>query len=203
MTASCASAKARRRRKEPYTSGIPTNIHYTRAGDLTTNPNGFLTTQSGEYVIGRNAVATEAETGDDLRSRQRRHLHRDPARLVERLDRSGRLGQLHRREPRIEKLSGNASPPDTSRSRRSPTNPDWNAWAARCGRQTANSGTPIVGTPDTPGFGATIGGELEMSNVDLATEMTNMITAERGYQANSRVISTADEMLETLVTMVQ
>ncbi len=42
-----------------------------------------------------------------------------------------------------------------------------------------------------------------MSNVDLATEMTNMITAERGYQANSRVISTADEMLGTLVTMVQ
>ena len=38
-----------------------------------------------------------------------------------------------------------------------------------------------------------------MSNVDLATEMTNMITAERGYQANSRVITTADEMLATLV----
>ena len=59
---------------------------------------------------------------------------------------------------------------------------------------TANSGAPIVGTPDTPGFGSTIGGELEMSNVDMATEMTNMITAERGYQANSRVITTADEM---------
>ena len=67
--------------------------------------------------------------------------------------------------------------------------------------QTANSGTPIVGTPGSPGFGATIGGELEMSNVDMATEMTNMITAERGYQANSRVISTADEMLSTLVSM--
>ena len=38
-----------------------------------------------------------------------------------------------------------------------------------------------------------------MSNVDMATEMTNMITAERGYQANSRVITTADEMLGTLV----
>ena len=67
--------------------------------------------------------------------------------------------------------------------------------------RTTNSGPPIVGTPDTPGFGSTIGGELEQSNVDMATEMTNMITAERGYQANSRVISTADEMLATLVTM--
>ena len=69
--------------------------------------------------------------------------------------------------------------------------------------QTANSGAPVVGTPDTGGFGSTVGGELEMSNVDLATEMTNMITAERGYQANSRVISTADEMLGTLVSMNQ
>ncbi len=40
-----------------------------------------------------------------------------------------------------------------------------------------------------------------MSNVDMATEFTNMITAERGYQANSRVITTADQMLQTLVQM--
>ena len=61
----------------------------------------------------------------------------------------------------------------------------------------------VESTPDTSGFGSTIGGELEMSNVDMATEMTNMITAERGYQANSRTITTADEMLGTLVSMVQ
>ena len=40
-----------------------------------------------------------------------------------------------------------------------------------------------------------------MSNVDLATEFTNMITAERGYQANSKVITTADEMLQSVVNM--
>ena len=48
-------------------------------------------------------------------------------------------------------------------------------------------GHPSWAPPDTAGFGSTIGGELEKSNVDLATEMTNMITAERGYQANSRI----------------
>jgi flagellar hook protein FlgE len=69
--------------------------------------------------------------------------------------------------------------------------------------QTTNSGAPIVGTPNTGGFGQTVAGELEMSNVDLATEMTSMITAERGYQANSKVITTANEMLQTVVTMVQ
>ena len=60
---------------------------------------------------------------------------------------------------------------------------------------------PVVGTPTTAGFGSTIGGELEMSNVDLAAQMTEMITAERGYQANSRTITTADEMLSSLIQM--
>jgi flagellar hook protein FlgE len=40
-----------------------------------------------------------------------------------------------------------------------------------------------------------------MSNVDLATEFTNMITAERGFQASSRVLTTADEMLQDLVNL--
>ena len=68
---------------------------------------------------------------------------------------------------------------------------------------TANSGAATVGTPGVNGMGATISGELEMSNVDLANEFTNMITAQRGFQANSRVISTADEMLQTLVNLKQ
>ena len=67
--------------------------------------------------------------------------------------------------------------------------------------KSANSGTPTVGTPNTSGFGQTIAGTLEMSNVDMATEFTNMIQAERGYQANSSVISTADQMLQTIVQM--
>ena len=50
-------------------------------------------------------------------------------------------------------------------------------------------------------FGLTVAGTVEMSNVDLATEFTNMISAQRGFQANSRVISTADEMLQDLVNL--
>ena len=50
--------------------------------------------------------------------------------------------------------------------------------------------------------GATVNsGYLEMSNVDLATEMANMITTQRGYQANSKIITVTDEMLEQLVNM--
>lgn len=65
----------------------------------------------------------------------------------------------------------------------------------------ANSGTAQVGIPGQDGRGQISAGYLEMSNVDLAQQFTNMIVAERGFQANSRVITTSDEMLEDLVNL--
>uniref|UniRef100_A0A831TBY7 Flagellar hook protein FlgE n=1 Tax=Thermorudis peleae TaxID=1382356 RepID=A0A831TBY7_9BACT len=66
---------------------------------------------------------------------------------------------------------------------------------------TVNSGEPIVGTPGTGGRGVVASGYLEMSNVDLAQEFTSMIMAQRGFQANSRVITTSDEILQELVNL--
>ncbi len=65
----------------------------------------------------------------------------------------------------------------------------------------ANSGTPSIGQPDTAGRGQIATGFLEGSNVDLAQQFTNMIMAERGFQANSRVITTSDEILQDLVNI--
>jgi flagellar hook protein FlgE len=64
-----------------------------------------------------------------------------------------------------------------------------------------NSGLPQIGAPNSGGRGSITAGYLEMSNVDLSTELTNLIIAERGFQANSRVITTSDEVLQTLVQM--
>jgi flagellar hook protein FlgE len=66
---------------------------------------------------------------------------------------------------------------------------------------TTNSGLPQVGTAGTGGRGQLLGSALEMSNVDLAQEFTNMIIAQRGFQANSRVITTSDQMLQDLVDL--
>ncbi|MDR3572531.1 MAG: flagellar hook protein FlgE [Anaerolineaceae bacterium] len=66
-----------------------------------------------------------------------------------------------------------------------------------------NSGNPQIGPSGTGGRGTISSGYLEASNVDLAQEMTNMILAERGFQANSKVISTSDEILQTLVNLKQ
>ena len=68
---------------------------------------------------------------------------------------------------------------------------------------TSASGNPNIGVAGTGGRGTVTTGALEMSNVDLATEFTGMITAERGFQANSRVITTSDQMLQELVNLKQ
>ena len=188
--------------KEPFTTGLPANFHYTRAGDLNSNTQGFLTTQAGEYVIGRNAVANETETGTTYTAgKEDSYIMIPPGSANVSIGQDGSVNYTDENpesktfqqrvtagylslatfanESGLERLGGSL-------------------WA-----ETTNSGAAIVGTPATIGFGQTIGGELEMSNVDLAREMTNMITAERGYQANSRVITTASEMLQAVVSMVQ
>jgi len=186
--------------KEPFTAKLPAQPMYTRAGDLTTNTRGFLTTQAGDYVVGRNAVAAEGEGGTTYTvGKEDTYIQIPPGSTNVAIGQDGSVSYTNNNpesktyqqrvvagyislatfanEGGLERLGGSL-------------------WA-----QTANSGNAIVGTPATPGFGLTIGGELEHSNVDTATEMTKMITAERGYQANSRVITTADTMLETLVSM--
>ncbi|RHA44587.1 flagellar hook protein FlgE [Cellulomonas rhizosphaerae] len=66
---------------------------------------------------------------------------------------------------------------------------------------TVNSGDPAIGTAGTGGRGSLQGGALEMSNVDLSSEFTSLIIAQRGFQANSRVITTSDEVLQELVNL--
>ncbi|ADL13142.1 flagellar hook protein FlgE [Acetohalobium arabaticum] len=64
-----------------------------------------------------------------------------------------------------------------------------------------NSGDPQVGQAGIGGRGMIAPGSLEMSNVDLARQFTEMITAQRGFQSNSKAISTSDQMLQTLVNL--
>ncbi|MCC5909801.1 MAG: flagellar hook protein FlgE [Clostridiaceae bacterium] len=68
-------------------------------------------------------------------------------------------------------------------------------------RASNNSGRAVVGTPGKDGLGVIRAGSLEMSNVDLSREFSNMITTQRGFQANSRVITTSDEMIQEVVNM--
>lgn len=73
-----------------------------------------------------------------------------------------------------------------------------NLWAV-----SNNSGTLTIGAPNVGGRGAFKSGALELSNADLSLSLTNLIVIQRGYQANSKTITTSDTMLNTLLQLKQ
>ncbi|HEX5225009.1 MAG TPA: flagellar hook-basal body complex protein [Solirubrobacteraceae bacterium] len=186
--------------KGPFTSGLPKQVQFSRAGDLNTNTNGFLTTASGAYVIGRVAVATVSESGTSYApGKEDEFINIPPGSTNIVIGQDGSVSYTDNNPESAtfqERVTAGYITLATFSNEAGLERVGGSLWAS-----TPNSGNELVGTPATTGFGSTIGGVLEQSNVDMATEMTNMITAERGYQANSRVITTADEMLESLVSM--
>jgi flagellar hook protein FlgE len=178
----------------PYTSSLPSTVNYSRAGNLTLNSAGFLTTQSGQYVVGATAPSSSSSSVPT-------YLNVPPGSTNIAIGQNGALSYTD--ENATNPTFGQtvnagyislATFPNSAGLERD----GGSQWSA-----TASSGPATTGTPSVGGFGQTISGTLEMSNVDLATEFTNMITAERGYQANSKVITTADSMLQAVVNMPQ
>ena len=158
---------------------------YTRAGNFTTNEEGYLLTQEGFYVVGRDAVGTAgAETllrvapgGTNVAIGQDGSVSYIPPGGGARVTGGFVSLATFQNAAGLERASGNR-------------------WLS-----SANSGAEQVATPGSAGKGLTTAGAIEMSNVDLAQAFTSMITAQRGFQANSRVISTSDEMLQDLVNL--
>lgn len=68
-------------------------------------------------------------------------------------------------------------------------------------KETPASGAPITGIPASIGFGKLVQGSLEQSNVNIVEEITQMITAQRSYEMNSKVITTSDEMMSTVTQL--
>jgi flagellar hook protein FlgE len=67
---------------------------------------------------------------------------------------------------------------------------------------TGATAVPVIGTPSTGARGSISGGSLETSTVDIATEFTNLLQYERGYQANSKVITTEDQVIQTTLALI-
>jgi len=163
---------------------MPATMQYTRAGNFNTNDQGYLTTSDGNYVVGRTAAGGGTDTylvippgSSNVSIGQDGGVSYSPAGGGARVT-AGYLSLAQfANEAGLERASGNR-------------------WIAG-----PNSGGETVGTPGTGTYGSSMAGAVEMSNVDLAQQFTNMITAQRGFQASSRVISTADQMLQDLVNL--
>ncbi|MEA2383132.1 MAG: flagellar hook protein FlgE [Solirubrobacteraceae bacterium] len=164
--------------------GTGNQVQYTRAGNFSRNQEGYLVTQDGQYVIARNG-ATGADSFVNIpNGATNMSIGQDGSISFDAPNGGGRAtaGYLSlakfANEGGLERISSNR----------------WSASAA--------SGTEAVGLAGG-GYALMNPGMVEMSNVDLAQEFTNMITAQRGFQANSRVISAADPMLAQLVNLTR
>ncbi len=82
-----------------------------------------------------------------------------------------------------------------------PNNAGLQAEGSNLFTQTAASGAPVSGNPASAGFGQVMQGFVEASNVNVVTEITNLITAQRAYEMNSKVITAGDQMMSTLTNL--
>ena len=172
---------------------------YTRAGDLTFNASGYLCTQTGQFVLGYGAQQN-ATTGQYSPVTTGTNPANNPIVVPPGSTNVtiGADGSVNYQTPTGTSVTAGYISLSTFPNQAGMQRNGGSLWSS-----TAASGAETVGQPGTAGFGETISGELEQSNVDMGTEFTNMIEAERGYQANASTITTADQMMQTVVQMKQ
>jgi len=143
------------------------SIRYTRDGALQQGPNGELQTSSGYFLEPAITVPTDAVAVN-----------------------IGTDGGVN-----ITTASGTQSVVGNIQLARFPNPSGLACEGDNLLAETEASGTPLTGTPGENGFGQIQSGFLEKSNVQMITELVNLITAQRAYETNSRAIRAADEML--------
>jgi len=156
---------------------------YTRAGNFYMDNAGYLVNSDGKFLVGNSTVAPVGQKPIQIpTTAQSMSIGQDGT--VTYVDAAGALqtaGQLvlakFPNPGGLQKNGGNYFQANT------------------------NSGVGVTGNATTNGLGQIESGFLEMSNVDLAEEFTEMIVAQRGFQANTRIITTSDEILQELVNL--
>ena len=149
---------------------------YTRAGNFSLSPQGQLVTQDGMLV--QPGIAIPANT------------------LTVSINAQGQVNAT---------VAGNTTPQTVGQLEltRFPNEAGLNAIGGNMYLETAASGAPQAGVPGSPGYGTVQQGFLETSNVNSVDEITALITAQRAYEMNSKVITAADQMLQQTSQMAQ
>ncbi len=144
---------------------------YTRDGSFQLSPTGQIVTQSG-YTVQPGITINPLATGITINS-------------------SGQVSIT---------LSGQTTPSVVGQFQLAefPNEAGLEAQGNNLYLQTAASGAASTSTPGSPGFGSILQGFLETSNVNIVSEITDLISAQRAYEMNSKVIQTSDQMLQTV-----
>lgn len=206
-------------------------VHYTRDGGFFRDNNGNLVTATGMRVLGYNEGAPlQIPVADDNKLGKDGTDNDSPLVITEKfyIDAAGKYNPIITKED-MEKIPAGTDPKNIISlesysiddsgviigsysggqsfqlgriALTSFNNPDGlEKQGGNLYSWTPNSGDAIIGAPGEEGYGMVRSGFLEMSNVDLANEFTDMIVTSRAYQANSRAITTSDEMLQELLNL--
>ena len=151
------------------------DLRYTRDGSLQINANGGLVTTTGYAIDPAISIPTDAVSVS--------------------IEKDGGVN--------VTDSSGTQSVVGTVQLARFPNASGLSSEGDNLLSQTEASGTPTTGTPGENGFGAIQSGFLEKSNVQMVTELVNLITAQRAYEINSRAIRAGDDMLRTASQIVR
>jgi flagellar basal-body rod protein FlgG len=149
------------------------DTRYTRDGALQVNANGQIVTSTGYFIEPAITLPTDASAVD-----------------------IGKDGTVN-----VTDASGTQSVVGNLQLVRFPNPTGLSNEGDNLFSQTAASGTAVTGTPGENGFGSIQASMLEKSNVQMITELVNLITAERAYETNSRAIQAGDKMLQTATTI--
>ncbi|BBR56746.1 MULTISPECIES: flagellar hook protein FlgE [unclassified Klebsiella] len=186
---------------QPVTSGGVNQVQ-----NLTFNSQGILTDPSGSVALAADIAGADAITldmsysgttqyGSDFSvSKNKGDGYASGERTGQAIDEDGSVYATFSNGERLlqgQLVLANFTNPNGLQSQ------DGTTWA-----QTASSGTPLTGTPGSGLLGSIVSGALESSNVDLTSELVGLMTAQRNYQANTKVISTNDSMMSALFQAV-
>lgn len=196
-----------------------TGIVYTRAGNFYMDNDGYLVNADGKYLVGVRADELVFQKEDDgvlaeeapnVSGDEGANLFNDEQNLA---PGEGTVGPI-RIPTTAESMSigqdGKVTYVDLNGKlqyagqiimSKFPNPGGLNKVGGNYYQPTANSGNPYAQTATVAGMGTVQSGFLEMSNVDLSEEFTEMIVAQRGFQANTRIITTSDEILQELVNL--
>ncbi|MEC1301641.1 MULTISPECIES: flagellar hook-basal body complex protein [Lysinibacillus] len=195
------------------------NILYTRAGNFYMDRNGYLVNADGKYLVGHasDELSIDADNSVDgsgaEEQKEGNGLSDIEGNITEEMDFSADISPI-RIPTTAQSMSigqdGTVEYVDYKGDRqyagqiilvKFPNAGGLQKQGSNYYQVTANSGDPYAQVATVGGIGSVQSGFLEMSNVDLSEEFTEMIVAQRGFQANTRIITTSDEVLQELVNL--
>ncbi len=178
--------------------GDDVELQYSRAGNMYLDDNGYVVNANGQYLMGFNAPE-DSTSLDDVDHTTVGQIQIPETASSFSIEGNGIVNYIEDGETfvagqiAVSKFS-NAGGLEKVGSNMFQTSPN-------DGQIETGENDTLFFQPESNGTASIVSGALEMSNVDLSEEFTEMITAQRGFQANTRIITTSDEILQELVNL--